>query len=142
MIETTLRRYSHKVGLNFWHMEWCTKYRYNMMNKLKNKNLVTACILKVAKTHKIKVHIISVMPDHIHMLVSLPKNLTDSGALSILKGGSSYFIFRNNENFVLRYPKRNFWSAGSCSVTVGYNDLESMTNYIENQEQHHEVAFT
>ena len=140
MIDTTLRRYSHKVGLNFWHFEWCTKYRYNMMKKLKHKNLVTACILKVSKRHNIKVHVISVMSDHVHILVSLPKNMSESQALKILKGGSSYLIFRNNENFSLRYPKKRFWSAGSCAVTVGYNDLDSMTNYIMNQEIHHEAA--
>lgn len=141
MIDTTLRRYSHKVGLNFWHLEWCTKYRYKMMKKLKHKNLVTASILKVAKKHNIKVHVLAVMPDHVHMLVSLPKNMTDSRALALLKGGSSYLIFKNNEKFSLRYPKRHFWSAGSCAVTVGYNDLDSMTDYIMNQETHHEVAF-
>ncbi|MBD3204294.1 hypothetical protein GF327_08425, partial [Candidatus Woesearchaeota archaeon] len=54
--------------------------------------------------------------------------------------GSSYLIFRNNEKFLLRYPRRHFWSAGSCAVTVGYNDLESMTEYIINQEVHHEAA--
>ena len=139
-IVANLRHYSHKVGLNFWHMEWCTKYRYEMMKRFEIKNLVEACIRKAAKEHNIKLHILKVLPDHIHILASLPKGMLDSQALKLLKGRSSYIIFRNRKNLRLRYPRGNFWAAGAFSVTVGYNDLESMSNYILNQEIHHGLA--
>ena len=132
MVEINLKHYSHKVGTNYWHFEWCTKYRCNMMQKLELKNLVQA-----AKEHKIQIRILKVLPDQIHMLVTLPNNMTDSKARMLLKGRSAYLIFRNRENIKLRYPRGNFWSAGSCAVTVGYNDLSSMIKYIENQEVHH-----
>jgi putative transposase len=141
MISTKPKHYSHKLGLNFWHLEWCTKYRYCMMQKLKNKNLVEAAIRKAAHEHGIKVHYLKVLPEHIHALVTLPHNMTDSKAFQLLKGRSSYCIFRNNEKFRLRYPNGHFWSPGGFSVTVGYNDLNSMIHYIENQEEHHGVAF-
>ena len=51
MINTNLKRSSHNVGLNFWRMEWCLKYRYNMMKKFENKNLVAATIRKAASEH-------------------------------------------------------------------------------------------
>ncbi len=140
MISTKLRQCSHTVGLNFWHFEWCTKYRYNMMRKLEIKNLVIAAIRKAASEHRIKIHILKALPDHIHMLSTLPNNMTDSEARRLLKGRSAYLIFKNRENIRLRYPKRHFWSAGSCAVTVGYNDIDSITEYIENQEEHHAVA--
>ena len=140
MVTTTLRRMSHTVGLNYWHFEWCTKYRYNMMKRPEIKNLVEATIRKSAKEHNIIIHILKCLPDHIHMLVTLPNNMTDSKARLLLKGRSAYLIFRNRENIRLRYPKGHFWSAGSCAVTVGYNDLDSITKYIENQEVHHGLA--
>ena len=80
------------------------------------------------------------MPDHIHMLATLPNNMTDSEARRLLKGRSAYLIFRNREHVRLRYPKGPFWVAGSCAVTVGYNDIDSMTKYIENQEAHYGLA--
>ena len=140
-LNTTLIRYSHKVGLNYWHMEWCTKYRYKMMKKLENKNLVWACIKKAAKEHGIEIHILKVLQDHIHLLASLPKGMLDSKALNLLKGRSAYLIFRNKEKTRLRYPQGHFWSPGACAVTVGYNDLDAMINYIQSQEQHHNVVF-
>jgi len=111
-----------------------------MMKRLEIKNLVQASIRKAAKEHNIKIHILKVLPDHVHLLASLPKGMLDSQALRLLKGRSAYLIFRNRENMRLRYPKGNFWAGGAFSVTVGYNDLESMSNYIMNQEIHHEVA--
>ena len=133
---------SHKVGANFWHFEWCTKYRYKMMGKLELKNLVEATIRKAAFEHRIYIHIIAVMPDHVHMLVSLPNGMTDSRALQLLKGRSAYLIFRNREHVRLRYPKGHFWAPSSCSLTVGRNDLGTCTTYIQNQAAHHNIAFT
>ena len=140
MVNTMLKHFSHKVGLNFWHFEWCTKYRYRMMRKFENKNLVEAAIRRAASEHRIKIHTIYVMPEHVHMLISLPHGMTDSKAFNLLKGRSAYIIFRVKEKFRLRYPQGHFWAAGGCAVTVGYNDLDSATRYIENQAEHHNLA--
>ena len=137
-----LIRMSHKVGANYWHFEWCTKYRYNMMRRLELKNLVEAAIRKAAHEHQIHIHVIAVMPDHVHLLVSLPNGMTDIKALQLLKGRSSYMIFRNREHVRLRYPKGHFWAPSNCSLTVGRNDLDTCFNYIENQEAHHNVVYT
>jgi putative transposase len=134
---STLKNYSHKIGLNYWHIEFATKYRYNMFGKFKQKNLVAACIRKVAKNHKIKIHILEVMPDHVHMMVTLPHNITDSKALMLLKGASAYLFFKHHEKSRLRLPRGHLWSAGGCAVTVGYNEYTTVENYIKNQEKHH-----
>jgi len=52
-----LEHYNHKVGLNFWHLEWVTKYRY--------------------------IHILSVMPDHVHTLVTLPKGMNEEKGIPL-----------------------------------------------------------
>lgn len=100
----TLKKYPHKVGINFWHIEFATKYRYNMFGKFKQKNLVIACIRKIANNHGIKIHILKVLPDHVHMMVTLPRGMLDSKALMLLKGGSAYYFFKNHEKSRLRLP--------------------------------------
>ena len=136
-----LMQLSHKVGLNYWHLEWCTKYRYKMMNKLSNKNLVAAAIRKAACEHRIKIHELEVMPDHVHMLCSLPNRMSDSRALALLKGRSAFLILKNKPKFRLRYPKGHFWSAGNCATTVGYNTIDIVQKYIRRQQDHHHVVF-
>ena len=140
-MKTALKRLSHKVTLNFWHFEWCTKYRYKMMRKLSNKNLVEATIRKACAEHGIIIHELSVLPEHVHMLATLPNGMTDSKALQLIKGRSAYLIFKNKEKYELRYPKRHFWAPSSFSTTVGYNDLNGIVAYIRSQIEHHNVVF-
>jgi len=137
-----LRKLSHKVHLNFWHLQWCTKYRYKMMSKQENRNLVAAAIRKAACENRIEIIELEVMPDHVHLSCTLPNNMTDSQALGLLKGRSAYLIFRHKPHMRLRYPKGSFWSSGNCSITVGYNTLETVNNYIRNQETHHQAVFS
>ena len=134
------RKSSHKVGFSVWHLVWATKYRYKMMRKANNKNLVAAAIRKSACEHGIAVLELAVQADHVHSLVRLPRGMTDSRAFMLLKGRSAYLIFRNKEKTRLRYPRGHFWSPGGCATTVGQADYQTVVRYIENQESHHATA--
>ena len=135
-----LKHYNHKVGINFWHIEFGTKYRYKMFRKFKQINLAIASIRKVCNTHSIKIHILEVMPDHVHVMVTLPHNITESKAMQLIKGGSAYKFFKNNPKSRLRLPQGHLWSAGGCATTVGYNEFSTVFNYIKNQKEHHATA--
>ena len=137
---TNLKHYSHKVGMNFWHIEFATKYRYKMFGKFKQQHLVEACIRKMCSRHHIKIFAISVMADHVHMRVSLPHNITESKAMQLIKGGSAYFFFKHHPKSRLRLPQGHLWSARGCATTVGYNDVDTVDNYIKNQAKHHAIA--
>ena len=93
--------YAHKVGLNIQHFEWCPKYRYKMMRQDKYKNLCESAIRQQADRHGIKIREIGIMPDHVHVSCELPLRMSQSKAPQLLKGGSSYIIFRANEHLGL-----------------------------------------
>jgi len=139
-VNVELEHYNHKVGINFWHFEWVTKYRYNMFSKFEYKNLCEACIRKVAMMHNIKIHVISVMPNHVHALVTLPKGMVEDKAMQLLKGGSAYLFFRNHPKARLRYPQGHLWGRGGCAVTLGYNQFSDTELYILEQAKHHGLA--
>ena len=111
-----------------------------MFAKFEYKNLAEACIRKAASRHGIKIHIITVMPDHLHTLVTLPKGMTDEKALQLLKGCSAYSFFKNHPKARLRYPQGHLWSRGGSAVTVGYNELDATERYILEQAKHHAIA--
>jgi putative transposase len=133
----SLRKYSHKVGINFWHIEFATKYRYKMFGRFKQQHVCEASIRRAAFRHGIKIHVMSVMPDHVHMLVSLPHGMTDSEAMNLLKGGSAYYFFKNHPKSRMRLPQGHLWSPGGCATSVGYNDISKVDNYILHQAEHH-----
>ena len=53
-------KHNHAVGDNFHHLQWCTKYRYDMFTKFKYKNLAEACIRKACKRYNIQIIALSV----------------------------------------------------------------------------------
>ena len=153
-----LEHYNHRVGINFWHMNWQTKYQYKMFGKFEYKNLCEASIRKAAFRHSIKIRLMRVLPDHVHSLLTLPRGMTEIKAMQILKGCSSYTFFKNHPKARLRYkeifriscsknfleifcyPQRHLWSRGGSAVTVGYNQLSETEQYILNQAKHHGLA--
>ena len=140
-VNVELEHYNHKVGINFWHFEWVTKYRYELFAKPEYKALCECCIRKVALKHNIKVRVLNAMPNHVHALVTLPKGMNDEKAMQLLKGGSAYLFFREHPKARLRYPQGHLWGRGGCAVTVGYNQLSDTERYILEQAKHHGLAY-
>ena len=71
-------------------------------------------------------------PDHIHMLVSIPPNLSVSQFMGYLKGKSSLMIFDRHANLKYKYGNRHFWCRGYYVNTAGA-DTRAITAYIQNQ---------
>jgi putative transposase len=130
-----LARKSHMVGHNKHHIYWCTKYRYNMMRQSKYKSLLEAILRDIAREHKIEILSLTVAPQHVHIITSLPFSMSQSKALQLFKGGSSYRMFRANEHFRLRYPKGHFWSPGKFARSVSDVDLQTVVNYVERHNE-------
>ena len=105
-VNIELEHYNHKVGINFWHMNWQTKYRYGMFAKFKYKNLCEASIRKAATRHNIKIHFISVMPNHLHMLATLPKGMADEKAMQLLKGCYLLYLFQKSSQSSFKISSR------------------------------------
>ena len=72
--------------------------------------------------------------DHVHMLVSIPPNLSVAQFVGYLKGKSSLMIFDRHANLKYKYGNRHFWCRGYYVDTVGKN-TEKIAEYIRNQLQ-------
>ena len=129
--------YAHAVGMIMLHLEWKPKYAYKMFAKEEQKNLITACIRRAASLHQIKIIVISVMPEHIHVEVQVLMDMSASKVLQILKGVSARLFFMYNQKARLRYPKGHLWSRGRFASSVGFIQEEVVRNYIMNQKEHH-----
>jgi putative transposase len=109
-----------------------------MFKQDKYKKLCEDCIRQVAEKHSINIRVLSIQPEHMHLDCELPPSMSQSKALQLLKGGSSYLLFRANPHFRLRYSQGHFWSPGAYAGSVGYNTIEIVDNYIKNQEEIHQ----
>ena len=60
-----------------------------------------------------------ICPDHIHMLVSIPFQMSVSEFVGYLKGKSVLLIFPKYGNMKFAYRNREFWCKGYYIDTVG-----------------------
>lgn len=139
MASLELKYFSHKVGVNVHHLEWCTKYRYKMFKQDKYKRLCEEIIRETAQRHNMDVRELFVMPEHIHISVEVPPSMSQSKTLQLLKGNLSYQLFRRQPKFRLRYHRGHFFSPGAFASSVGYNTVEVVDNYVKNQEDIHQM---
>ena len=75
------------------------------------------------------------MPDHIHMLVSIPPKYSISQFMGYLKGKSALMIYDKHANLKYKYGNRHFWAEGYYVSTVGLNEA-TIKKYIQEQEKH------
>lgn len=75
------------------------------------------------------------MPDHVHMLVSIPTKISVSQFMGYLKGKSALMIFDKHANLKYKYGNRHFWAEGYYVSTVGLNEA-TIKKYIQEQEKH------
>ena len=68
---------------------------------------------------------------HAHIEVNVPPTFSIA---QLLKGYSSYVVFKVMPNHRLRYPQGHFWSAGYSSSSVGPQTEETVRNYIRRQD--------
>ena len=98
-----------------------------------NKKLCETVLHEVAKRHKMEITELSVMSDHIHLVVGIPPTMSVSKAFQLLKGASSKEIFKRKPHFRCRYSKGHFWSPGKFYRSVGDADMETVLHYVRAQ---------
>ena len=80
------------------------------------------------------------MPDHIHMLVSIPPKISVLSFMGYLKGKSALMIFDKHANLKYKFGNRHFQEEGYYVSTVGFNEATIKKyidkKYIEEQEKH------
>ena len=136
-MENEYLNFNHSVGNNFWHLEWCPKYRYKIFRKDYIKNLCIIVLNEAAKRYNIQFKALNVQDDHLHAVASLPKGMNEIKAANLLKGFSSYLLIKLVPNLRLRYPKGSLWSQGYFAATVGFSDLSKTIDYVNSQTMHH-----
>ena len=74
------------------------------------------------------------MPDHIHMLLSVPPKYSLAMTVGYLKGKSAIRIHRELLKTKGTIFGRSFWSRGYCVSTVGLEE-SAVRQYIQEQEK-------
>lgn len=107
------------------HTRWLCEYHIVFTPKYRRKVLFSQLRESVRDLCKYKgVEIIEghLMPDHVHMLVSIPPKISVSSFMGYLKGKSSLMIFDKHANLKYKFGNRKFWAEGYYVSTAGLNE--------------------
>ncbi|MDE1855729.1 MAG: IS200/IS605 family transposase [Candidatus Micrarchaeota archaeon] len=116
-----------------YHVQWVPKYRYRIFQNEIYRYDYETIVRIVAWNHGMEIVEITVMPEHVHAIVSAPPTLSPSKIKQLLKGASSYDFGNLHPEMKLRYPKGRMFSPGAFFRSVGDVDFETTKNYVKNQ---------
>src|SRR6202047_4184515 len=123
------------------HSKWECKYHVVFIPKCRRKTLygelrrhLGEVFRKLAVQKESRIEEGHLMPDHVHMMISIPPKYAVSQVVGYIKGKSAIHLARvfgeRKQNFV----GQHFWARGYMVSTVG-RDETVIREYIRNQEK-------
>ena len=123
-----MSRSSTEINL---HFVWATKMREPVLTP-QWEPIIYRCIQQECQWTGCTVLALGGMPDHVHLLATVPGHLAASKLMQQVKGVSARFA--NGELPLTAFLK---WQEGYHVVSVSRADVPHVKHYIEHQKQHH-----
>ena len=124
---------SHSVWDCKYHVVWIPKYRKKALYGQLRAHM-GEIIRELARQKESRVEEGHLMPDHIHMLISIPPKYAVASVVGFIKGKSAIQIARSFMGRRKNFVGQNFWARGYFVSTVGLDEAH-VREYIKKQEQ-------
>ena len=132
-MQDDIKSLSHSKWRCKYHIVFAPKYRrQEIYGKIKAD--IGQILRKLCEQKGVEIIEAQACTDHIHMMVSIPPNLSVAQFVGFLKGKSALMIFDCHANLKYKYGNRHFWCRGYYVDTVGRN-AKVIEEYIRNQLQ-------
>jgi putative transposase len=123
------------------HTKWDCKYHVVFIPKCRRKTLygelrphLGEVFRKLAMQKECRVEEGHLMPDHVHMMISIPPKYAVSQVVGYIKGKSAIHLARVYGERKRNFVGQHFWARGFFVSTVG-RDEQAIREYIRNQEK-------
>ena len=122
------------------HTRWECKYHIVFIPKYRKKVLfgqirkeMGDVFHRLARQKESLIEEGHLMPDHVHIMISIPPKYSVSQVVGFIKGKSAIHIARMYAGRKQNYVGQHFWARGYFASTVG-RDEQVIRNYIRHQE--------
>ena len=131
-----LKHTKHAVGQSAYHFVWRPKYNVAVFRNEWCRKVCEKALREVAEKHRIKIHEMKVMEDHVHIFAEIPPTMEVSKALQLLKGASARRFFQKCTRWQRYFSrdgarKPHLWSPGKFYRSVGCVTSEIIEKYIK-----------
>jgi len=114
----------------FYHIVWATKDREPVVLPEFESIIETSVRTYCAQSGSI-FHAIGIMPDHVHVVTSIPPSVAVSDLVKNWKGGSSHLINERSGTRLFR------WQPQFSVFSFDEGRLPRVIEYVQNQREHH-----
>ena len=122
------------------HSRWECKYHVVFIPKYRMKSIfgqireeLGDVFRRLAAQKDCEIEEGHLMPDHVHMMISIPPKYAVSQVIGFIKGKSAIHIARTYGERKRNFVGQHFWARGYFVSTVG-RDEEVIREYIRHQE--------
>ncbi|MBL3529295.1 MAG: IS200/IS605 family transposase [gamma proteobacterium endosymbiont of Lamellibrachia anaximandri] len=122
------------------HTRWERKYHIVFIPKYRRKEIygqirqeLGEIFRKLAGQRESMIEEGHIMPDHVHMMISIPPKYSVAQVVGFIKGKSAIHIARTYAGRIRNYVGQHFWARGYFVSTVG-RDEKVIREYIKHQE--------
>ncbi len=126
------RKTSHSVYDIKYHVVWITKYRKKVLKGQVGLRL-RELVRQVCAAQDVYIISGSIQSDHLHMLLSVPPNLSVSKLMQLIKGRTSRKLLQEFESLSREFWGRHLWARGYFAASTGNVTDEIVKQYIESQ---------
>lgn len=123
---------SHTVWECKYHIVFIPKYRRKALFKELRRHLGEV-FRELAGQRESRIEEGHLLPDHVHMLISIPPKYSVAQVVGYIKGKSAIHIARVYAGRRRNFKGQHFWARGYFVSTVG-RDEASIRRYIQQQE--------
>ena len=123
------------------HTKWECKYHVVFIPKYRKKRIfgeirrqLGQVFRRLAEQRESRIEEGHLLPDHVHMMISIPPKYSVAQVIGYIKGKSAIHIAREFAGRKRNFVGQSFWARGYFVTTVG-RDEAVIREYIRRQEQ-------
>jgi len=123
------------------HTKWDCKYHVVFIPKYRKKRIfgairrrLGAVFRSLAEQRESRIEEGHLLPDHVHIMISIPPKYSVAQVIGYIKGKSAIHIAREFAGRTRNFVGQHFWARGYYVTTVG-RDEKIIREYIRRQEQ-------
>lgn len=121
---------NHYIWACDYHVIFCTKYRKQILTSA-IQNRLKQLIIEKQEAYNYTLTALEIMPEHVHILMSVEPKYSVTKIVGKIKGYSSYVLRR--EFFGLK-RLRALWTSSKFVASTGGVTLDALKEYVEGQK--------
>jgi len=117
----------------YYHLVWATKGREPIIDHV-GERVIEGSFRRTCREADVIVRELGIMPDHVHLALSIPPRWSVSELVKELKVSATHMVRRTPE---LPYAQSFAWQHEFGMFTFGRASQERIIDYVRNQREHH-----